>query len=31
MGGVNTPGYGVNNDVWVNSGAMNYVTQFTPT
>jgi hypothetical protein len=31
MGGVNTPGYGVNNDVWVNSGAVNYVTQFTPT
>ncbi len=31
MGGVNTPGYGVNNDVWVNSGAANYVTQFTPT
>ncbi len=31
MGGVDTPGYGVNNDVWVNSGAANYVTQFTPT
>ena len=31
MGGVNTPGYGVNNDVWVNSGSVNYVTQFTPT
>jgi hypothetical protein len=31
MGGVNTPGYGVDNDVWVHSGAANYVTQFTPT
>jgi len=31
MGGVDTPGYGVNNDVWVHSGAANYVTQFTPT
>jgi hypothetical protein len=31
MGGVNTPGYGVNNDVWVHSGSINYVTQFTPT
>jgi Carboxypeptidase regulatory-like domain len=31
MGGVDTPGYGVDNDVWVHSGAANYVTQFTPT
>ncbi len=31
MGEVNTPGYGVNNDVWVHSGAANYVTVFTPT
>jgi len=31
MGGVNTPGYGVDNDVWVHSGSVNYVTQFTPT
>ncbi len=31
MGGVDTPGYGINNDVWVHSGAANYVTQFTPT
>jgi hypothetical protein len=31
MGGVNTPGYGVNNDTWVHSGAANYVTVFTPT
>jgi hypothetical protein len=31
MGEVNTPGYGVNNDTWVHSGAANYVTVFTPT
>jgi hypothetical protein len=31
MGGVNTPGYGINNDTWVHSGAANYVTVFTPT
>jgi hypothetical protein len=31
MGGVNTPGYGVDNDVWVHSAAANYVTIFTPT
>jgi Carboxypeptidase regulatory-like domain len=30
MGEVNTPGYGVNNDIWVHSGAANYVTVFTP-
>lgn len=26
LGAVNTPGYGVNNDTWVHSGALNYVT-----
>ena len=31
MGEVNTPGYGVDNDTWVHSGAANYVTIFTPT
>jgi hypothetical protein len=31
MGAVNTPGYGVNNDISVHSGAANYVTVFTPT
>jgi hypothetical protein len=31
LGAVNTPGYGVNNDVWVHSGSANYVTVFTPT
>jgi hypothetical protein len=31
LGGVNTPGYGVNNDTWVHSAAANYVTVFTPT
>jgi hypothetical protein len=31
MGGVNTPGYGVDNDTWVHSAAANYVTIFTPT
>jgi len=31
MGAVNTPGYGVNNDVWVHSAAANYVTIFMPT
>jgi hypothetical protein len=31
MGEVNTPGYGVNNDIWVHSGAANYVTVFAPT
>ena len=31
LGGVNTPGYGVDNDTWVHSGAVNYVTIFTPT
>lgn len=31
MGEVNTPGYGVNNDIWVHSGAANYVAVFTPT
>jgi len=31
MGGVNTPGYGVDNDDWVHSAAANYVTIFTPT
>ncbi|HEY4011567.1 MAG TPA: carboxypeptidase-like regulatory domain-containing protein [Acidobacteriaceae bacterium] len=31
MGEVNTPGYGVNNDIWVHSGSANYVTIFTPT
>jgi hypothetical protein len=31
MGAVNTPGYGVNNDVWVHSGSANYVSVFTPT
>lgn len=31
MGEVNTPGYGVNNDIWVHSAAANYVTVFTPT
>ncbi len=31
MGEVNTPGYGVNNDIWVHCGAANYVTVFTPT
>jgi hypothetical protein len=30
MGGVNTPGYGENNDTWVHSGAANYVTVFSP-
>jgi hypothetical protein len=31
MGEVNTPGYGVNNDIQVHSAAANYVTVFTPT
>jgi Carboxypeptidase regulatory-like domain len=31
MGAVNTPGYGVNNDIWVNTASANYVTVFTPT
>ena len=31
MGAVNTPGYGVDNDIWVHSAAANYVTVFTPT
>jgi hypothetical protein len=31
MGEVNTPGYGVDNDIWVHSAAANYVTVFTPT
>lgn len=31
MGEVNTPGYGVNNDIWVHSASANYVTIFTPT
>lgn len=31
IGEVNTPGYGINNDIWVHSGAANYVTVFTPT
>jgi len=31
MGAVNTPGYGVNNDIWVHSAAANYVAIFTPT
>jgi len=31
MGEVNTPGYGVNNDIWGHSAAANYVTVFTPT
>jgi len=31
MGAVNTPGYGVDNDVWVHTAAANYVTIFTPT
>ena len=31
MGEVNTPGYGVDNDVWVHSAAANYVTVFGPT
>jgi hypothetical protein len=31
MGGVNTPGYGVDNDDWVHSASANYVTIFTPT
>ncbi len=31
MGAVNTPGYGLNNDVWVHSAAANYVALFTPT
>jgi len=31
MGAVNTPGYGVNNDIWGHSAAANYVTVFTPT
>jgi hypothetical protein len=31
MGEVNTPGYGVNNDIWVHTAAANYVTVFTPT
>ncbi|HEV2577648.1 MAG TPA: carboxypeptidase-like regulatory domain-containing protein [Acidobacteriaceae bacterium] len=31
MGEVNTPGYGINNDIWVHSAAANYVTVFTPT
>jgi Carboxypeptidase regulatory-like domain len=30
LGGVNTPGYGVNNDISVHTGALNYVTVFTP-
>ena len=31
MGEVNTPGYGIDNDVWVHSAAANYVTVFSPT
>ena len=31
MGEVNTPGYGVDNDTWVHSGAANYVAIFSPT
>ncbi len=31
LGGVNTPGYGVNNDIWVHTASANYVTIFTPT
>jgi hypothetical protein len=31
MGEVNTPGYGVDNDVWVHSAAANYVTVFNAT
>jgi len=31
MGEVNTPGYGVDNDIWVHTGSANYVTIFTPT
>ena len=31
MGAVNTPGYGVDNDVQVHSASANYVTIFTPT
>lgn len=31
MGAVNTPGYGVNNDIWVHSGAANYVAVISPT
>ncbi|HTW47569.1 MAG TPA: carboxypeptidase regulatory-like domain-containing protein [Acidobacteriaceae bacterium] len=31
MGEVNTPGYGVDNDTWVHSGAANYVAVFSPT
>jgi hypothetical protein len=31
MGEVNTPGYGVDNDIWVHSASANYVTVFTPT
>jgi len=31
MGEVNTPGYGVDNDIWVHSASANYVTIFTPT
>src|SRR6202041_1623220 len=31
MGEVNTPGYGVDNDISVHSAAANYVTVFTPT
>ena len=31
MGEVNTPGYGVNNDIWVHSGSANFVTIFAPT
>ena len=30
MGEVNTPGYGVDNDTWVHSGAANFVTVITP-
>jgi hypothetical protein len=30
MGEVNTPGYGIDNDTWVHSGAANFVTVFTP-
>jgi hypothetical protein len=31
MGEVNTPGYGVTNDIWVHTTSANYVTVFTPT
>jgi len=31
MGEVNTPGYGVDNDTWVHSGAANYVAILSPT